>query len=199
MKKIKEKDFNLYGFYPVVPCIVLVKEGDRVNGLSIAWHTALSANPPLYGILISPKRYSYEMIKKVEEFTINFIPFEKGFLFGIFGRISGREMDKIKTFKIETEESKKIKTPVLKDAFIAYECVMVQEIKTGDHSLFVGEIKASHELEEFFKENKVPDLKTYNPCFYLGRDIYAKARMGFSTQKIGREEVEKILKFGERI
>lgn len=199
MKKIKEKGFNLYGFYPVVPCVVLVKEGERVNGLSVAWHTALSADPPLYGILISPKRYSYEMIKKAKEFTLNFLPFEKSFLFSIFGRISGREMDKIKSFKVELEESKKIKTPVLKDAFIAYECILNQEVKTGDHSLFIGEIKASHEREEFFNDNNIPDLKVYEPCFYLGKDIYAKARMGFLTQKIGREEVEKILKFKEKI
>ena len=76
MKKFKEKNFNLYGLYPTIPCIVLVKLSDKINGISIAWHTLLSASPPLYGICVSPKRYSYEMIKEAKEFTINFIPFE---------------------------------------------------------------------------------------------------------------------------
>lgn len=199
MKKFKGKDFNLYGLYPVVPCIVLVKSEDKINGLSIAWHTALSASPPLYGVLVSPKRYSYEMIKQVREFTINFIPFEKSFLFAVFGRISGKEMDKIKTFKIELEKSNRIKTPILKDAFIAYECLLREEIETGDHFLFVGEIVGSHERENFFEENKIPNLKVYEPCFYLGRDFYAKAKIGFLKQRVGREEIEKILKFKERI
>lgn len=198
MKKFKEKDFNLYGFYPVVPCIVLVKHKEKINGLTIAWHTALSAIPPLYAVSISPKRYSYKLIKEAKEFTVNFIPFDKSFLFGIFGRISGKEMDKIKTFEIEIEESKKIKTPILKDSFISYECVLKDEIEAGDHFLFIGEIVGSHEKEGFFEEG-IPNLKVYEPCFYLGKDIYAKAKIGFITHKISREEIDKILKFKSKI
>ena len=198
MKKFKEKNFNLYGFYPTIPCIVLVKSKEKINGLTIAWHTALSAMPPLYAISVSPKRYSYNLIKEAKEFTINFVPFEKSFLFGIFGKISGKEMDKIKTFDIEIEESKKIKTPILKDAFISYECILKNEIETGDHFLFIGEIVGSHEKEEFFEEG-IPNLKVYEPCFYLGKDFYAKAKIGFIKHKISREEIDKILKFRSKI
>jgi flavin reductase (DIM6/NTAB) family NADH-FMN oxidoreductase RutF len=198
MKKFKEKNFNLYGLYPTIPCIVLVKFHNKINGLSIAWHTLLSGAPPLYGICISPKRYSYEMIKEAKEFTVNFIPFEKSFLLAVFGRISGREMDKIKVFNVELSESKIIKTPILKDSFISYECILRDEFETGDHFLFVGEIVGSWEDENFFEEG-LPNLKVYEPCFYLGKDIYAKAKFGFLKQKISREEIDKILKFKNRI
>ncbi len=169
---------KLYHPYPVVPCIIIVKSNEKINGMSVAWHSPLSFSPPLYGVLISPKRYTYELIVTAKDFTINFISYEKAKLYAIFGRISGRERDKIKEFNIELVESEKIITPYMKDAYAVYECKKVRQVKTGDHILFVGEILEVHEEKQKFTEEGIPDLKNLNPTFYLGRDIY------FTTKEV---------------
>lgn len=181
MNKIKA----LYHPYPVVPCIMIVKCEDKINGMSVAWHTPLSFSPPLYGVLVSPKRYTYELLIKGKTFTINFLDYSKKEWYAIFGRISGRERDKIKDFNVELIPSESIDTPYMKDAYAVYECKKIKQVKTGDHILFVGEIVEIHEKKEFFTEEGLPELKNLKPTFYLGKDHY------FTFKKIG--DIEKIL------
>jgi flavin reductase (DIM6/NTAB) family NADH-FMN oxidoreductase RutF len=47
-------------------------EEGKTNVITLAWHTPISRNPPLYGISIAPKRYSHELIQKTKEFVVNF-------------------------------------------------------------------------------------------------------------------------------
>jgi len=163
---------HLYHPYPVVPCIIIVKHNNKINGMSVAWHTPLSFSPPLYGVLISPKRYTYELIVQAKDFTINFVDFEMAKLYAIMGRISGRDRDKIKDFNIELAESSKVNSPYLKGAYAVYECLKHRQVKTGDHIMFVGEIVETHENEEKFTEKGLPDMKKLKPAFYLGKDNY---------------------------
>ncbi|MEO0255274.1 MAG: flavin reductase family protein [candidate division WOR-3 bacterium] len=163
---------HLYHSYPVIPCIIIVKYNERINGMSVAWHSPLSFNPPLYGVLVSPKRFTYELLVKAKDFTLNFVDFENAKIYAIMGRISGRSRDKIKEFNIELNESSKISSPFLKKAYASYECIKTRQVITGDHILFIGEIVEVHEKEGTFDENGLPDLKNLKPAFYLGRDAY---------------------------
>ncbi|MEN3046215.1 MAG: flavin reductase family protein [Candidatus Hydrothermales bacterium] len=163
---------HLYHCYPVIPCILVVKHGDKVNGMSIAWHSPLSFSPPLYGVLISPKRYTYELLVKAKDFTINFVDYKSAKLLAIMGRISGRTRDKIKDFNIELSNSKKVNSPYLKDAYAVYECIKERQVITGDHILFIGEIVEVHEREKTFDEEGLPNLNELKPALYLGKDRY---------------------------
>jgi len=61
-----------------------------------------------------------------------------------FGSHHGNEVDKFKETNIETMKASKTKTPLLKDATINMECELTQEIETGDHYIFVGEVVVAH-------------------------------------------------------
>jgi len=187
------KDAGFYQFYPVVPCIVLVKSGEKLNGMSVAWNTALSFDPPLFGILVSPKRYTYSLLKEAGEFTANFVDFEHFELYGIFGRLSGREINKIEAFGIETEPSLMIRTPLLKNIYAAYECKIVDECVLGDHVLFAGEVLTVHyENEVFPPPKRLLDVGKISPAFYLGSDHYLRIK-DFERRKFGLEEVKELL------
>jgi len=186
-KDIKKTGF--YHYYPVVPTVVVVKEGEKLDALACAWHIALSFEPPLFGVAISPKRYSYKLIRESNEFTANFLTFDNVGIIAAVGRTSGKEVDKFSTYDIKTAPSVEIGTPVLKDAFAAYECKVVRQIKTGDHTLFVGEILAIHYQRKYFrKNNNTPDLKHFTPALYLGSDHYIGIK-SFGETVVGKEEV----------
>lgn len=191
MSKIRTEDIGSFlHHYPKLAAVVTVKARERENALAVAWHCALSFDPPLYAVSISPKRFSYELILEAKEFTVNFLPIESRWLIASVGRTSGREFDKFAKFQIAKEESLKIKSPVLKDAYAAYECKLVEHHTYGDHELFVGEVVAVHYLKEALDERGVPNLDEMKPAFYLGRDLYAE--MGkIAVHHIGREEVLK--------
>ena len=62
--------------------------------------------------------------------------------------------------------------PVLKDAYAAFECELVDDRLYGDHKLLVGEIVAVHCSEETLMENGVLDIEKICPILYMGGEIY---------------------------
>lgn len=187
-----EKDISKTGFYqyyPVIPAVIVVKSGDALDALACAWYSALSFDPPLFAISIAPKRYSYHMLKKSGEFTANFLEFDNVGTIAALGRTSGREIDKFSAYRIKTLPSTKIETPVLKNAYAAYECRIVKRHRIGDHDLFIGEVLAVHYKEKAFdKKKKLPNLSKLTPALYLGADHYAGIK-SFTEVRIGKEEV----------
>ena len=186
-KEIEKAGF--YQYYPVVPTVVVVKDGEKLDALACAWHMALSFDPPLFAVAISPNRYSYNLLKKSGEFTANFLTFDNIGIIAAVGRTSGKEIDKFSFYKIKTIPSTIIQPPVLKDSYAAYECKVVKRIKTGDHILFVGEVLAVHyKGKSFDKKSKLPDLKSVTPALYLGADNYIAIKT-FGQVKVSREDV----------
>ncbi|MFQ6083959.1 MAG: flavin reductase family protein, partial [Candidatus Aminicenantia bacterium] len=115
MRKIITDFENFQYFYPYTVAIVGAKFGEKTNFMAAAWHSPLSFNPPLFGVLISKKRYSHQIISQAKEFSVNFLPFDKVKISAQMGRKSGREIDKIKTFQIKLSPSKIISSPILDD------------------------------------------------------------------------------------
>lgn len=187
-----EKDIDKAGFYhyyPVIPAVVVVRAGEVLDALACAWNTALSFEPPLFAVAISPKRYSYKLLRKSGEFTANFLTFDNIGIIAAVGRTSGKEIDKFSAYKIKTVPSTEISTPILKAAYAAYECKIVKHYKMGDHVLFVGEIMAIHyNGKNFDKKIKIPDLKNITPALYLGADHYIGIK-SFGEIRVGKEDV----------
>lgn len=186
-KEIEKAGF--YHYYPVVPAVVVVKSGEDLDALACAWHIALSFDPPLFAVAISPKRYSYKLLKQGKEFTANFLTFDNINIIATLGRTSGRDIDKFATYRIKTTPSSEIETPLLKDAYAAYECRLVRQIKAGDHTLFIGRVLAVHYESKYFdRKKKIPIMKSFTPALYLGADHYAGIK-SFGEIEYGREEV----------
>jgi flavin reductase (DIM6/NTAB) family NADH-FMN oxidoreductase RutF len=158
---------------PKVAVIVTASARGRDDAMTAAWHSSISFKPPLYGIAISPKRFTYQLITESREFGINFIPLEKASLAAAIGGTSGQQTDKFKRFNIKKVKPLKTTAPVLKDAYAAYECQLVDSKPYGDHMWIVGEIVAVHFLEEAFTPAEVLDLDKIKPLLYLGSDFYA--------------------------
>jgi len=171
MKKITTQIRKFQYFYPYTVAIVGAQAGSQINYMACAWHTALSFDPPLFGILISKKRFTHQIISKAKEFTANFISFEKVKLSAQMGRKSGHDIDKVKTFQVGLSPAKIIKSPILEEAYVCFECSLIDVRTYGDHDLFVGEVQAIHE-EEGFNADGVLDPRKIQPLLYLGSDFY---------------------------
>ena len=161
--------------YPKVAVIVTASAGGKDNAMTVAWHSSISVKPPLYGISLAPKRFTYSLILESKEFGINFIPWEKAAIAGLVGGTSGKEADKFERFNIEKEKPSKTSIPILKDAYAAYECRLVDNRPYGDHIWVVGEIVAVQIIKEAFTEQEVLDLNKVKPLLYIGSEFYATA------------------------
>jgi flavin reductase (DIM6/NTAB) family NADH-FMN oxidoreductase RutF len=171
-KSIKTQFAKFQYFYPYTVALIGARTEGQANFMSCAWHTALSFDPPLFGVLIAKKRFSHRVIAKAKEFTVNFIRADQALLSAQYGRKSGYDMIKIEKFPVKLERPQVIQSPVIGDAYVCFEC-RLKEIRTyGDHDLFVGEVLAIHEQENTFNDQGVLDPQKVQPLLYLGSDFY---------------------------
>ena len=173
MDKVITEDIGAFSqHYPKVAVVVTAQAGGRDNAMAVAWHTSISLKPPLYGVSISPKRFTYQLIADSKEFGVNFLPLAKAELIASVGGSKGYEMDKFRRFNIARDKPVKTAVPILKDAYAAYECKLVDDRGYGDHRWLVGEIVAVHWLREAFTPEETLDLGKVSPILYLGHELY---------------------------
>ena len=173
MAKVISEDIGAYyHHYPRVAAIVTAQAKGRQNAMAVAWHTSIAFEPPLYGISISPERFTYQLIVESKEFGVNFLPFSEAELVASVGGSKGEEIDKFRRFDIAKGKPVKTAVPILKDAYAAYECKLVDDRGYGDHRLLVGEIVVVHLLEEAFAPEETLDLTKVSPILYLGSERY---------------------------
>ncbi len=172
MKFIKTPK-KFYFHYPFIAAVIGTKTGDKVNLMSAAWHTQLSFEPPLYGVSISPKRYTYDLLKKSKVFSVNFLDFEYIETVAYVGGVSGKDVDKISAFEIPVINGRILDVPVLQEAYAVYECQLAEEVETGDHTLFIGKILGVHYNEKAFSGDKFcPNTEKISPILYIGNEYY---------------------------
>lgn len=173
MAKVVSEDIGaFYHHYPRVAAIVTAQAKGKGNAMALAWHTPISFAPPLYGIALSAKRFTYKLIAESKEFGVNFLPFEEAGLVAAVGGSSGEKIDKFRQFNIALEKPVKTQVPILKAAYAAYECKVVDDRLYNDHRLVVGEILAVHLLREAFSPEETLDLAKVSPTLYLGSERY---------------------------
>jgi flavin reductase (DIM6/NTAB) family NADH-FMN oxidoreductase RutF len=173
MSKIVTADIGKFSHhYPKMAVIVTAGTRSRDDAMTAAWHSSISLKPPLYGVAITSKRFTYQLITESHEFGINFISLERASLAAAIGGTSGKKMDKFEGFDIKKERPLKTTAPILKDAYAAYECKLVDSKPYGDHLWIVGEIVAVHFLEEAFNATGILDLDKIKPLLYIGSDHY---------------------------
>jgi len=166
---------KFYQHYPAVAAVVTARVGEKANAMAAAWHSSLSRKPPLYGVAISPKRFTHDLILEAGEFGVNFLPLDRAEIIAAVGGSTGSEVDKFQAFKIAEEKSGLTSAPILADAYAAYECKLVSHHSFGDHTWFVGEIVMVHLVEGALTDEGMLDLSSVKPAMYLGADRYVTA------------------------
>jgi len=191
LKAVGEDIGAFYHHYPRTAAIVTVNHEGRKNAMAVAWHCPVSFKPPLYGIAVAPKRFTYHMILGAGQFGINFMPFDKAETIASVGGSSGSFSDKFTRFNLPEDRAIRTEVPVLKDAYAAYECVVSDNRIFGDHAWIIGQVVAVHADSEVFRADGTLDLALLQPALYLGAETYCAADRG-STTVLERE------KFGGR-
>ena len=123
------------------------KKEVKDNIMTLSWHTPLSQDPELYGILVSKNRFSYQVIKKSQVFVVNFMSTRHQEDVLYCGRNTGQVVDKFKETSFAKKEAKSIDCPVIEEAIANLECEVQEEIELGDHVMFVGRVVKKNEKD----------------------------------------------------
>lgn len=134
---------TLPGFPAVLVCV-------ERNILTIAAFSFFSFDKPAVMIGIVPTRYSFELIRKIKDFSINIPTIELLPAIKFCGSHSGRNYDKFVETGLTPIPGKKISSYLIKECPVNLECKVVNEINQGGtHIWFVGEILTSHVRDDY--------------------------------------------------
>jgi len=115
----------------------------RPNALGVSWVTRTSLDPFLLMISIDHSRYSHAGIDFHKEFVVHYPSAEQAEAAWFCGTRSGRDIDKIKEAGLSLIDSVAVRVPTIEGATVAFECKVVGQFETGDHTVFVGEVVAT--------------------------------------------------------
>ncbi len=161
--------FYNYSFPKMTVLVTLLDKAGKPNIITLAWHSAVSIKPPMYGISIDPRRYSHDGIIKTSEFVVNFCQMDILDQVHYCGRHSGRKFDKFVETGLTPATAQKVKVPLIAEAYSHLECKLVDQQLYGDHTWLVGEIVAVT-CDEVFDEDVLRD--NVDPVLYLGNNEY---------------------------
>ena len=165
-KTIKDLNLSYRYLYPRPTIIVTSGSISKPCALTIAWSTPLSVIPPLVGVSITDKRYSYSIIKAQKDFVINIPNISQTPEAHYIGTVSTRDFpDKIQRTGFTLEASKVVKAPRIKECLVNLECELIEIKTTGDHDLFIGEV-VNLEIDPTITDNWAFDLSKFKPIYW---------------------------------
>ena len=145
-----------------VVLVVTIDERKKINVITLGWTMLCSHQPPLVAIAVGLTRYSHEALSRGDEFVLAF-PGEDMAEEALYcGTHSGRDVDKIAETALALAEAREVSVPLLADAVANFECRITDRLKTGDHTIFVGQVVAHR------NENPPRRLFTLGPGYKMG-------------------------------
>jgi len=142
--------------------VYLIVSGSReeVNLMSASWVMPVSEEPWTIGLALDRETYTYELIKKYKEFTVNVVDDSMVDQVWIAGTKSGYDVDKIKLLNIRLNNSRKIAVPWI-DGVLAYiGCKVDNTYDVGEVSLIIGKVVEAYADNRFYNIRYGWDLKS---------------------------------------
>jgi flavin reductase (DIM6/NTAB) family NADH-FMN oxidoreductase RutF len=142
--KMAKKSFPLsrvYGLIEPGPVVlVTTARGDRLNIMTMSWHTMLEFTPPLIGCVISNRNYSFGMLKAARECVINIPTAEIAEKVVGCGNTSGANVDKFEKFSLTPRPAGKVKAPLIEECYANLECRVADTKMVNKYCMFILEV-----------------------------------------------------------
>lgn len=140
--------------------VTCVDGSGKANIITIAAITVVSHRPPIFMIAVRDDRYSHDLIEMSREFVINMPTADMIEETHLCGRTSGRLVNKFEDNRLTPVPGTKVKAPLIEECPINIECKVVEAVKPGTHTLFMGEAVAAHVEDGLFDGVKI-DLERF--------------------------------------
>ncbi len=162
----------------------------KPNAMAVAWGGICCSEPPCVSISLREATYTYGNILERRAFTIS-IPSEKYIKEAdYFGIVSGRTEDKFSSTGLTPVRSELVDAPYIKEFPFILECNLLQSVKIGLHTLFIGQIKDAKADEEVLVKGVFPNIEKIKPMIFnpANRTYYGIGKYLSNAFSIGRKQ-----------
>ncbi len=126
----------------VALAIVELPDGSP-NAITLEWFMKTSIKPAMFAISVGHERFSHHALQENRYFNLVIPSSEMREDVIYFGTKSGKNFDKLTERNVKSIPGKYKKLPILQDAVANFECKIITQVNSGDHTIFVGEVKYS--------------------------------------------------------
>jgi len=128
--------------HPQKVAVAIVQiEPEKYNSITLEWFMRTSIDPVMFAISIGHTRFSYNCLQEYRVFNLCLPGVDLADFVRLSGTKSGSEVDKLKTIEGKWFKGRFAGLPILKDAAANFECEVITQVKSGDHTIYVGKVK----------------------------------------------------------
>lgn len=132
------------------------------NIMPLAWHMPVSKSPFRYAVAVRSENHTHMLIQKHKEFALNFLDISYQHAYQICGETHGDNVDKFELTGLNKKPPSSIKTTLIEEAYMIYECTLVDIINYGDHDVFIADVN-------LIVNN---DIQKVEPTLFMGKGYY---------------------------
>ena len=171
---------NQSAIYPVpVILVTCINSQGRNNIITVALTTNIGIDVPSIGIVINGEKYSSGLIKETKEFAVNIPDCNILKEVDICGETHGDVEDKFKLTKFTPEDAVIIKSKLIKECPVNFECKLKEVISYESSNLFIGEVVKVHINDTILNENGKINYLKLNPILYAQKTYWSlKEKIG---------------------
>ena len=144
--------------------VISVDRDGKPSGMIAGWNMKCSFDPPLFAVSLSKGGHTHKLIRQSGEFVIAVPDKSLEEELKYFGSTHGDQVDKFEKTKIETAKARFVKSPLIKNATVNFECRLEKEVDSGDHFIYIGKILTSYlnkDKKILFNVKKVGDERIF--------------------------------------
>ena len=173
--------------YPIPAVMVSCGTFEKSNIMTVAWTGILNTNPAIVYISVRPERYSYNLIKKSNEFVINLTTKNLVYAVDWCGVKSGEKYDKFKEMKLTKQKGKFVNCPLIKESPVSIECKVIDIKELGSHHVFVAEVLSIDADKKYIDNKGTFDITKCNLISYANGKYFELGKQvgtfGYSVRK----------------
>jgi len=162
----------------------------KPNVMTAAWAGICCSQPPCIYVALREATATHGNITARQAFTVS-IPSEQYIKEAdYFGMVSGRIVDKLAQVGLTAMKSDLVDAPYVKEFPFIIECALLQSVKIGLHTQFIGEIKDLKVEETMLNKDGMPDISLIKPAIFAPgtRGYYGIGQFLGKAFSIGKEK-----------
>lgn len=132
---------RVYGLLEPGPVVlVTTAHKGRANIMTLSWLTMLDFEPPLVGMVMSDRNYSYAALTATRQCVINIPTVVLAKQVVGIGNCSGRKTDKFEKFGLTPRPARQVAAPLIDECYASLECRVTDARLAKKYNFFVLEV-----------------------------------------------------------
>lgn len=168
---------RVYGLLEPGPVVLLTTQRKgRPNVMTLSWQTMMEFEPPLVGLVLGARDYSFQALKSTRQCVINIPTEELAKQVVACGNSSGRDVDKFDKFGLTPIQASLVEAPMIAECYANLECRVVDTRLVNRYGFFVVEVVKAW-VDPGCKDPRTLHHRGYGSFMVAGRTIKLPSRM----------------------